>query len=129
MSFSSDSIHNSHRNNHFENPPSTGVLPAGTTFTQQPAALASPSNTPAPPSNVAAPATSDVKHPLYVEVALPYPEARKRAIAEFERVYVKALLERSGGNVSRGAREAQMDRVYLHRLIRKQKQRARDEEK
>jgi DNA-binding NtrC family response regulator len=70
-----------------------------------------------------------MNHPLYVEVGLSYPEARKRAIAEFERVYVKALLERTGGNVSRGAREAQMDRVYLHRLIRKQKQRAHGAEK
>ena len=54
-----------------------------------------------------------------VEVELPYAEARKQAIHEFERTYVEALLARCDGNVSRAAREAKIDRVYLHRLIRR----------
>jgi transcriptional regulator of acetoin/glycerol metabolism len=32
---------------------------------------------------------------------------------------VEALLARHGGNVSRAAREAQIERAYLQRLIRK----------
>ncbi len=54
-----------------------------------------------------------------VDVARPYAEARKQAIHEFERTYVEALLVRCDGNVSRAAREAKIDRVYLHRLIRR----------
>ncbi len=54
-----------------------------------------------------------------VDVEKPYAEARKQAIHEFERTYVEALLARCDGNVSRAAREAKIDRVYLHRLIRR----------
>jgi two-component system response regulator GlrR len=56
---------------------------------------------------------------LVVDPSMPYEDARATAIAEFERSYLKALLERHGGNVSQAAREAGMDRVYLHRLIRR----------
>jgi DNA-binding NtrC family response regulator len=56
---------------------------------------------------------------MEVDPARPYDEARQQAIAEFERVYLRALLERHGGNVSQAAREAGIDRVYLHRLIRR----------
>lgn len=50
---------------------------------------------------------------------LRYGEARKLAMAEFEKRYVIDLLQRNDGNVSLSAREAGMDRVYLHRLIRR----------
>ena len=51
--------------------------------------------------------------------ALPYREARARAIASFERVYLKQLLEGAGGNASEAARRAHMDRPYLLTLLRK----------
>ena len=54
-----------------------------------------------------------------IDASVSYEEARKRAIAAFERSYLEALLDRSQGNVSRAARDAGMDRVYLHRLIRR----------
>ncbi|HZS38734.1 MAG TPA: sigma 54-interacting transcriptional regulator [Polyangia bacterium] len=46
-------------------------------------------------------------------------EAKERLIAAWEREYVTQLLRRAGGNVSRAAREGGIDRVYLHRLMKK----------
>jgi DNA-binding NtrC family response regulator len=50
--------------------------------------------------------------------ALPYAEARQLLLREFEAVYVKALLERTHGNVARAAREAKVSRSHLNELIR-----------
>jgi two-component system nitrogen regulation response regulator GlnG len=46
-------------------------------------------------------------------------EAKERLITAWERDYVTQLLKRSGGNVSQAAREGGIDRVYLHRLMKK----------
>jgi two-component system, NtrC family, response regulator GlrR len=54
-----------------------------------------------------------------VDVEVPYSAARRMLLDNFERGYVKALLERHEGNVSQAAGAAQVDRVHLHRLIRK----------
>lgn len=48
-----------------------------------------------------------------------YESARKNAIAEFERTYISAALATAEGNVAEAARAAGMDRVYMHRLIRR----------
>jgi len=40
-------------------------------------------------------------------------------IEDFERGYLGALLEAAGGNMSKAARNAGMDRMYLHRLVQK----------
>jgi transcriptional regulator of acetoin/glycerol metabolism len=37
----------------------------------------------------------------------------------FERDYLAALLKRCDGRIMRAAREAELDRVHLYRLIRK----------
>jgi DNA-binding NtrC family response regulator len=50
---------------------------------------------------------------------LAYEEARRRAVAEFERAYVEALLAKHGGKVALAARAAGIDRVYLYRLMRR----------
>lgn len=50
---------------------------------------------------------------------LSYRDAREQVLADFEQTYLKALLERTGSNVSRAAREARMDRTYLSRLIQR----------
>jgi len=50
---------------------------------------------------------------------LPYKEARGQMIEAFEREYVRGLLARHDGNISKAARVAGIDRVYLHRLIKK----------
>jgi len=44
---------------------------------------------------------------------------KERWNVEFERRYLIWLLARSEGNISRAAREADMDRKYLHKLIKK----------
>ncbi len=50
---------------------------------------------------------------------LPYADARARALGEFERGYVEALLRRHDGNVSRAASTAGVARVHLYRLLHK----------
>ena len=46
-------------------------------------------------------------------------EAKDRLIGNWERAYVVELLHRTRGNVSRAARVGGLDRVSLHRLIKK----------
>lgn len=50
---------------------------------------------------------------------LPYKVARGQLLEAFEREYTRAILARAEGNISQAARVAGIDRVYLHRLIRK----------
>ena len=50
---------------------------------------------------------------------LPFKEAKEQLVDAFERRYVAALLERHGGNISRAAAEAGLDRNYLARLAKK----------
>ncbi len=52
-------------------------------------------------------------------MSLPYKQARKEAMSEFEREYLAQLLERAGGNVSQAARDAGLDRSYLFSLLRR----------
>jgi len=50
---------------------------------------------------------------------LPFPVARRRALDAFEVAYVQQLLERYGKKMSQAAIEAEVDRAYLHRLVRR----------
>ncbi len=50
---------------------------------------------------------------------LPFRVAKESAIAAFEKSYLGPLIERCNGNVSQAAREAKMDRMYLHQLAQK----------
>jgi DNA-binding NtrC family response regulator len=54
-----------------------------------------------------------------VDPKLPYAEARRLALDDFERRYLRALLELHQGRVSQAATGADMDRVYLYRLLRR----------
>jgi len=54
-----------------------------------------------------------------VDPELPYAEARRQALEDFEARYVTALLETHGGRVAPAARAAGIDRVYLYRLMRR----------
>jgi two-component system response regulator GlrR len=54
-----------------------------------------------------------------VDVSVPFSEARRQALDDFERRYLSTLLELHGDNMSQAAAKAGMDRVYLYRLIRR----------
>lgn len=46
-----------------------------------------------------------------------YKEAKKQKLFEFDKKYLEALLAKHGGNVSRAADEAGIDRKTIHRMI------------
>jgi DNA-binding NtrC family response regulator len=48
-----------------------------------------------------------------------YRAAKERLVAQFERVYLCGLVDRAGGNLTRAARMASIDRATLYRLIDK----------
>ena len=55
----------------------------------------------------------------WVEVRhdLSFSEAKQQAIRDFEVLFLRRLIKTAKGNVSRAARLAKMDRMYLHRLL------------
>ncbi|HTJ85524.1 MAG TPA: sigma 54-interacting transcriptional regulator [Polyangiaceae bacterium] len=53
------------------------------------------------------------------EITVPFRQAKDRTIEGFERRYLTALLAWSHGNVSKAARKANLDRMYLHRLLQR----------
>jgi len=50
---------------------------------------------------------------------LSYRANKEKFEGDFERRYLTWLMDRSQGNISRAAREADMDRKYLHKLLKK----------
>jgi two-component system response regulator GlrR len=54
-----------------------------------------------------------------IDPRLGWTEARQLALDDFERRYLAALLSHHGDNVTKAARAAGLDRVYLHRLLRR----------
>jgi DNA-binding NtrC family response regulator len=47
----------------------------------------------------------------------PYRQARDACLSRFERAYLRAALERAGGNVMAAARAARLGRAYFYRLL------------
>jgi len=62
------------------------------------------------------PAPVDVTEDL---VQLPFKEAKEQLLDAFEARYIERLLSKHGGNVSRAAKEAGVDRNHLARLAKK----------
>jgi DNA-binding NtrC family response regulator len=54
-----------------------------------------------------------------IDLSVPFRIAKDGVIDSFERSYLSQLLEAAGGNMSKAARMAGMDRMYLHRLVQK----------
>ena len=50
---------------------------------------------------------------------IPFKEAKGMLVEAFEQEYLVRLLDRHQGNISRAAREAGIDRNYIHRLVKK----------
>ena len=48
-----------------------------------------------------------------------FKEAKEEWISSFERDYIVALLERNDNNISHAAREAEIDRKYFRKLMKK----------
>lgn len=48
-----------------------------------------------------------------------YKEARNSLLLEFERAYIKALLARSGGNLTQASQEAGVSRKYLYEIMKR----------
>ena len=71
-----------------------------------------PSAPPPPPGAAPAAVTDEL-------AKAPFKEAKERLVDAFEREYVARLLDRHGGNLSRAAQEADLDRNYLSRLAKK----------
>jgi transcriptional regulator with GAF, ATPase, and Fis domain len=72
-------------------------------------------------ANQAAGAATKPAEPRAPEIdrSIPFRLAKERAIEKFERAYIGPLLDECEGNMSKAARTARMDRMYLHQLAQK----------
>jgi DNA-binding NtrC family response regulator len=61
----------------------------------------------------------EAPRPPPIDRSIPFRLAKERAIETFERAYIGPLLEECEGNMSKAARTAKMDRMYLHQLAQK----------
>jgi DNA-binding NtrC family response regulator len=57
--------------------------------------------------------------PAGADDGMSFRAAKERAVAEWERGYVRLLVQRHGGNLSRAARAVRMDRNHLRELMRR----------
>ena len=60
-----------------------------------------------------------VRDGVEFESGLSFRDAKDKWNEQFERRYLGWLLKRADGNISKAARDADMDRKYLHKLLRK----------
>ena len=56
---------------------------------------------------------------LFVDEGLPFKEAKQRVLDVFEAAYLKALLDKHGGNVTRSANAAGLTRYHLRELAKR----------
>jgi len=54
-----------------------------------------------------------------VDEAVPYRLAKQRLVSAFDARYLRQLLRRHGGNVSRAARAAGLDRMTVHKMLQR----------
>ncbi|MCS6915489.1 MAG: sigma 54-interacting transcriptional regulator [Myxococcales bacterium] len=70
------------------------------------------------PEPVRAPEVS-TPPPLSAHLDMPFKDAKELWVASFEREYVQHLLRKNRNNISHAAREAEIDRKYFRKLMRK----------
>ena len=56
---------------------------------------------------------------MSVDLAAPLREGRDRALDAYERAYLQAALERTGGNVTRAAELAGVNRKFIQRAMKR----------
>ncbi len=66
--------------------------------------------------------------PAMFDPSVSFREAKERAVAQWERVYLESLLKTSGANLSRAARLAHMNRNHLRDLLKLHGISARDDD-
>ncbi len=75
---------------------------------------------------------TDISIPLpdfrQTELEGTFKDAKERWVAGFERDYVAGLLKKNNGNISHAAREAEIDRKYFRKLMKKYGITAQDDE-
>ena len=66
-----------------------------------------------------APPVSNGRATSQPSIELPFRLAKDGVVEAFEQSYLNALVAWAGGNISRAARKAGLDRMYLYRLLQK----------
>ena len=56
---------------------------------------------------------------LQVDTEATYSRAKEKVLASFERIYLEALMQRCGGNISLASRVSELDRKQLRKLLRR----------
>jgi len=56
---------------------------------------------------------------IAIDAARPFKDVKAEIVTQFEIAYIKAVLARTGGNISAAARDSGIDRKHMERLIRK----------
>jgi two-component system, NtrC family, response regulator GlrR len=79
----------------------------------------STARTPGPSSRRAPPASQAPARGPQIDLERPFLEQKHTMIAKFEEGYLTLMLERHGGNISRAAAAAGLDRMYFKRLLKK----------
>ncbi len=67
-------------------------------------------------SDTASPTTLGFRFPG-VDAPLPYKEAKRELLSQFDDEYVQALMRRHGGNVTQAAKAAGLSRKHVHALL------------
>jgi len=97
--------------------------PGGVLATDAFPAAATPgiSSPPPAPGSVPTPATAPTSDaPLgAVDIDRPFIDGKAETLAAFEKAYLTSILDRHGGNISRAAAAAGLDRMYFKRLLKK----------
>ena len=63
--------------------------------------------------------SSETHNAPSIRTDLPYMDAKRKWLEVFEEGYVTAILEHTNGNVSAAAREANMDRKSIQRILKR----------
>jgi DNA-binding NtrC family response regulator len=64
-------------------------------------------------------ASAGLRDAIEFEPGLSFRDTKEKWNELFERRYLTWLIKRAEGNISKAARDADMDRKYLHKLLRK----------